>query len=168
MKKTKSPATSSSSNLPALIPPPRRQKNAAPPTSCQSPLGYTKKKTNAHRADVFPFEKRRANASPCVCVCVCVCVFQRPDDDGINGVLTGYRLYYRELPVNTSTLAEAEVQATKNNTTSALITSESDWSSPELLMKPHSHLVTVAMRVRTFLMQHIRCLQSENESVLLH
>uniref|UniRef100_A0A8C4GYB5 Protein sidekick-1 n=1 Tax=Dicentrarchus labrax TaxID=13489 RepID=A0A8C4GYB5_DICLA len=35
----------------------------------------------------------------------------------INGMLTGYRLYYRELPVNTSTFTEAEVQATKNNTT---------------------------------------------------
>uniref|UniRef100_A0AAQ4R332 Sidekick cell adhesion molecule 1a n=1 Tax=Gasterosteus aculeatus aculeatus TaxID=481459 RepID=A0AAQ4R332_GASAC len=33
------------------------------------------------------------------------CLFlQRPDDDSINGVLTGYRLYYRELPVNTSAL----------------------------------------------------------------
>uniref|UniRef100_A0A8D0CSZ8 Sidekick cell adhesion molecule 1 n=1 Tax=Sander lucioperca TaxID=283035 RepID=A0A8D0CSZ8_SANLU len=43
--------------------------------------------------------------------------WKRPDDNSINGVLTGYRLYYRELPANTSTFAKAEVQATKNNTT---------------------------------------------------
>lgn len=49
--------------------------------------------------------------------------FQRPNESSINGVLTGYRLYYRELPVNTST--EADVQATSNNSASVLITSES-------------------------------------------
>lgn len=53
-----------------------------------------------------------------------LCFFQRPNDSSINGMLTGYRLYYRELPVNTSTFTEAEVMATKNNTTSVLITSE--------------------------------------------
>uniref|UniRef100_A0A4W6FW44 Sidekick cell adhesion molecule 1 n=1 Tax=Lates calcarifer TaxID=8187 RepID=A0A4W6FW44_LATCA len=57
----------------------------------------------------------------CMCVLVLAC-FQHPSDDSINGVLTGYRLYYRELPVNTSTFAEAEVRTTKNTTTSALIT----------------------------------------------
>uniref|UniRef100_A0A4W6FWB0 Sidekick cell adhesion molecule 1 n=1 Tax=Lates calcarifer TaxID=8187 RepID=A0A4W6FWB0_LATCA len=53
----------------------------------------------------------------CMCVLVLAC-FQHPSDDSINGVLTGYRLYYRELPVNTSTFAEAEVRTTKNTTTS--------------------------------------------------
>lgn len=53
-----------------------------------------------------------------------LCMFQHPNDSSINGVLTGYRLYYRELPGNTSTFSEAEVQATKQNTTFALITSE--------------------------------------------
>ncbi|XP_074485750.1 protein sidekick-1-like isoform X2 [Sebastes fasciatus] len=55
--------------------------------------------------------------------------WKRPNDDSINGVLTGYRLYYRELPVNTSTFTEAEVQATKNNTTSALITTKSTFKT---------------------------------------
>uniref|UniRef100_A0A3B4YMV0 Sidekick cell adhesion molecule 1 n=1 Tax=Seriola lalandi dorsalis TaxID=1841481 RepID=A0A3B4YMV0_SERLL len=55
-----------------------------------------------------------ANTFPLVPVCAC---FQRPIDDSINGVLTGYRLYYRELPVNTSTFTEADVQTTKNTTT---------------------------------------------------
>ncbi|KAA8595226.1 hypothetical protein FQN60_012361, partial [Etheostoma spectabile] len=34
--------------------------------------------------------------------------WKRPDDNSINGVLTGYRLYYRELPANTSTFSNAE------------------------------------------------------------
>ncbi|XP_038568875.1 protein sidekick-1-like isoform X1 [Micropterus salmoides] len=55
--------------------------------------------------------------------------WKRPSDDSINGMLTGYRLYYRELPVNTSSFAEAEVQATKNNTTSALITTKSTFKT---------------------------------------
>ncbi|XP_036967891.1 protein sidekick-1-like isoform X5 [Acanthopagrus latus] len=55
--------------------------------------------------------------------------WKRPSDDSINGMLTGYRLYYRELPVNSSTLTEAEVQATKNNTTSALITTKSTFKT---------------------------------------
>ncbi|KAM8773324.1 protein sidekick-1-like isoform 1-T1 [Acanthopagrus schlegelii] len=55
--------------------------------------------------------------------------WKRPGDDSINGMLTGYRLYYRELPVNSSTLTEAEVQATKNNTTSALITTKSTFKT---------------------------------------
>ncbi|XP_074553803.1 protein sidekick-1-like isoform X2 [Halichoeres trimaculatus] len=50
--------------------------------------------------------------------------WKRPSNDSLNGVLTGYRLYYRELPANTSTPNEAEAQATKNNTTSALITAK--------------------------------------------
>lgn len=53
---------------------------------------------------------------------MCVCVFQHPNESSVNGMLTGYRLYYRELPVNTSTLSQAEAQATGNNT-SVLITS---------------------------------------------
>ncbi|XP_076584593.1 protein sidekick-1 isoform X1 [Chaetodon auriga] len=52
-----------------------------------------------------------------------------PSDDSVNGMLTGYRLYYRELPVNTSSVTEAEVQATKNNTTSALITTKSTFKT---------------------------------------
>ncbi|KAM7394528.1 hypothetical protein PAMP_021325 [Pampus punctatissimus] len=55
--------------------------------------------------------------------------WKRPSDNTINGVLTGYRLYYRELPVNTSSFTEAEVQATKNNTTSALITTKSTFKT---------------------------------------
>ncbi|XP_044047489.1 protein sidekick-1-like isoform X3 [Siniperca chuatsi] len=55
--------------------------------------------------------------------------WKRPRDDSINGMLTGYRLYYRELPVNTSTFTEAEVQATKNNTTSAVITTKSTFKT---------------------------------------
>uniref|UniRef100_A0A4W6FW39 Sidekick cell adhesion molecule 1 n=1 Tax=Lates calcarifer TaxID=8187 RepID=A0A4W6FW39_LATCA len=55
--------------------------------------------------------------------------WKHPSDDSINGVLTGYRLYYRELPVNTSTFAEAEVRTTKNTTTSALITTKSTFKT---------------------------------------
>lgn len=57
-------------------------------------------------------------------VCVCFARLQRPSEGSINGILTGYRLYYRELLGNTSTSAEAESQKPKNNTKSALITSE--------------------------------------------
>ncbi|KAM9314722.1 protein sidekick-1 [Pholidichthys leucotaenia] len=53
--------------------------------------------------------------------------WKRPSDESINGVLTGYRLYYRELPVNGSTVTE--VQTTKNNTTSALITTKSTFKT---------------------------------------
>ncbi|XP_076004254.1 protein sidekick-1-like isoform X2 [Genypterus blacodes] len=52
--------------------------------------------------------------------------WKSPSDDSINGVLIGYRLYYRELHANTST--EAEVQAT-NNTTSTLITTKSTFKT---------------------------------------
>ncbi|XP_053193293.1 protein sidekick-1-like [Scomber japonicus] len=55
--------------------------------------------------------------------------WKRPSDNTVNGVLTGYRLYYRELPVNASLSTEAEVQATKNNTTSALITTKSTFKT---------------------------------------
>ncbi|KAI3352479.1 hypothetical protein L3Q82_005431 [Scortum barcoo] len=55
--------------------------------------------------------------------------WKQPSDNSINGMLTGYRLYYRELALNTSTFAEAEVQATKNNTTSALITTKSTFKT---------------------------------------
>ncbi|XP_023273238.1 protein sidekick-1 [Seriola lalandi dorsalis] len=55
--------------------------------------------------------------------------WKRPIDDSINGVLTGYRLYYRELPVNTSTFTEADVQTTKNTTTGTLITAKSTFKT---------------------------------------
>uniref|UniRef100_A0A674PFT0 Sidekick cell adhesion molecule 1 n=1 Tax=Takifugu rubripes TaxID=31033 RepID=A0A674PFT0_TAKRU len=53
--------------------------------------------------------------------------WKRPNESSINGVLTGYRLYYRELPVNTST--EAEVQAANNHSTSVLITTKSNFKT---------------------------------------
>uniref|UniRef100_A0A8C7XTG8 Sidekick cell adhesion molecule 1a n=1 Tax=Oryzias sinensis TaxID=183150 RepID=A0A8C7XTG8_9TELE len=49
--------------------------------------------------------------------------WKRPKEESINGVLAGYRLYYRELPANESSFPQAEVQTTKN-TTSALIAGE--------------------------------------------
>ncbi|XP_028300243.1 protein sidekick-1 isoform X3 [Gouania willdenowi] len=52
--------------------------------------------------------------------------WKRPDDDSVNGVLTGYRLYYRELPVN-ATLNETETN--KSNTTSALVTIKSTFKT---------------------------------------
>ncbi|XP_054865945.1 protein sidekick-1 isoform X3 [Amphiprion ocellaris] len=55
--------------------------------------------------------------------------WKRPSDGSVNGVLTGYRLYYRELPMNTSTLTEADALTTKNNTTSALITTKSTFKT---------------------------------------
>ncbi|KAM9770293.1 protein sidekick-1-like isoform 2-T2 [Menidia menidia] len=55
--------------------------------------------------------------------------WKRPSEGSVNGVLTGYRLYYRELSVNTSTLTEAEVQITKNNSTSAPITTKSTFKT---------------------------------------
>uniref|UniRef100_A0A7N8XS43 Sidekick cell adhesion molecule 1 n=1 Tax=Mastacembelus armatus TaxID=205130 RepID=A0A7N8XS43_9TELE len=54
--------------------------------------------------------------------------WKRPSDDSINGVLTGYRLYYRELLLNNSTFTETEVQTTKNNT-SPLITTKSTFKT---------------------------------------
>uniref|UniRef100_A0A1A7YF48 Sidekick cell adhesion molecule 1 n=1 Tax=Iconisemion striatum TaxID=60296 RepID=A0A1A7YF48_9TELE len=51
--------------------------------------------------------------------------WKRPSEDSSNGVLTGYRVYYRELPANASTVTEAEILTTKNNTTSALIMTKS-------------------------------------------
>ncbi|XP_029948858.1 protein sidekick-1-like isoform X2 [Salarias fasciatus] len=53
--------------------------------------------------------------------------WKRPSDESINGVLTGYRLYYKELHANAS--AKSEVQTTKSNTTSALITSKSTFKT---------------------------------------
>uniref|UniRef100_A0A8C9XMP9 Sidekick cell adhesion molecule 1 n=1 Tax=Sander lucioperca TaxID=283035 RepID=A0A8C9XMP9_SANLU len=64
--------------------------------------------------------------------------WKRPDDNSINGVLTGYRLYYRELPANTSTFAKAEVQATKNNTTSALITKLKKFKHYQIVMTSYN------------------------------
>ncbi|MED6244540.1 Protein sidekick-1, partial [Ataeniobius toweri] len=55
--------------------------------------------------------------------------WKRPTEDSINGVLTGYRLYYRELPANTSTGSDSGVQTTKNHTTSAFITTKSTFKT---------------------------------------
>ncbi|XP_075890891.1 protein sidekick-1-like isoform X2 [Nelusetta ayraudi] len=54
--------------------------------------------------------------------------WKHPNESSVNGMLTGYRLYYRELPVNTSTLSQAEAQATGNNT-SVLITTKSTFKT---------------------------------------
>ncbi|XP_041838887.1 protein sidekick-1-like isoform X2 [Melanotaenia boesemani] len=54
--------------------------------------------------------------------------WKRPSEGSTNGVLTGYRVYYKELPANTSS-TEAELQTTKNNTTSALITTKSTFKT---------------------------------------
>eukprot|EP00063_Salmo_salar_P065303 XP_014040138.1 PREDICTED: protein sidekick-1-like [Salmo salar] len=44
--------------------------------------------------------------------------WQRPSEESVNGVLVGYRLYYRELPVNsTPSTVPLEDMATANNTT---------------------------------------------------
>ncbi|KAM6940425.1 protein sidekick-1-like [Xenentodon cancila] len=61
--------------------------------------------------------------------------WKRPSEESINGVLTGYRLYYRELQGNASTVTGAENQTTRNNTTSAASTTKSTFktvSSPSL------------------------------------
>ncbi|XP_027874470.1 protein sidekick-1-like isoform X1 [Xiphophorus couchianus] len=55
--------------------------------------------------------------------------WKRPSEDSINGVLTGYRLYYRELPANESTVSDDRVQTTKNHNTSALITAKSTFKT---------------------------------------
>ncbi|XP_069545786.1 protein sidekick-1-like isoform X2 [Brachyistius frenatus] len=55
--------------------------------------------------------------------------WKRPGDDSVNGVLTGYRLYYRELPANSSSFSGVDVQTTKNNTTSAIITTKSTFKT---------------------------------------
>uniref|UniRef100_A0A8C4ZYE7 Sidekick cell adhesion molecule 1 n=1 Tax=Gadus morhua TaxID=8049 RepID=A0A8C4ZYE7_GADMO len=55
--------------------------------------------------------------------------WKRPSDESVNGVLVGYRLYYRELPVNTTASTAAETMATKNNSTSALITAKSTFKT---------------------------------------
>ncbi|XP_068607565.1 protein sidekick-1 [Brachionichthys hirsutus] len=54
--------------------------------------------------------------------------WKRPSDDSINGMLTGYRLYYRELPVNSSAVIEGDVQAA-SNITSTLITTKSTFKT---------------------------------------
>ncbi|MEQ2217960.1 hypothetical protein XENOCAPTIV_027005, partial [Xenoophorus captivus] len=55
--------------------------------------------------------------------------WKRPTEDSINGVLTGYRLYYRELPANTSTGGDSGVQTTQNHTTSTFITTKSTFKT---------------------------------------
>ncbi|XP_038141195.1 protein sidekick-1-like isoform X2 [Cyprinodon tularosa] len=55
--------------------------------------------------------------------------WKRPTEDSINGVLTGYRLYYRELPANVSAVSNVGGQTTKNITTSALITTKSTFKT---------------------------------------
>uniref|UniRef100_A0A8P4GQ93 Protein sidekick-1 n=1 Tax=Dicentrarchus labrax TaxID=13489 RepID=A0A8P4GQ93_DICLA len=86
----------------------------------------------------FLHEKWTINYSLHVSVCAYFVCLQRPNDDSINGMLTGYRLYYRELPVNTSTFTEAEVQATKNNTTSALITKLKKFKRYQIVMTSYN------------------------------
>ncbi|XP_061535889.1 protein sidekick-1 isoform X1 [Phycodurus eques] len=53
--------------------------------------------------------------------------WKRPSDDRINGVLTGYRLYYRELPSNSSFAAEM-LQGSKS-ATDARITTKSTFKT---------------------------------------
>uniref|UniRef100_A0A3B3U2D7 Protein sidekick-1-like n=1 Tax=Poecilia latipinna TaxID=48699 RepID=A0A3B3U2D7_9TELE len=65
--------------------------------------------------------------------------WKRPSEDSINGVLTGYRLYYRELPANGSTVSDARVQTAKNHSTSALIT--------ELKKFKHYHIVMTSYNI---------------------
>lgn len=96
--------------------------SASLPMSCQSPHDTKKIRIVQYFYTSKGFLKNGLLIRLYIC-CVFACL-QRPSDNTINGVLTGYRLYYRELPVNTSSFTEAEVQATKNNTTSALITGE--------------------------------------------
>ncbi|XP_035493401.2 protein sidekick-1-like isoform X1 [Scophthalmus maximus] len=55
--------------------------------------------------------------------------WKRPADDSINGLLTGFRLYYRELPVNASAFTEAEVQTTRTTSASSLITTKSTFKT---------------------------------------
>lgn len=93
---------------------------ASLPMSCQSPHYNEKTSTVAEFRSSF---SRNASLHMFLCVCLFACI-QRPSDNSTNGMLTGYRLYYRELQSNNSTFTEAEVQATKNNTTSAVIISE--------------------------------------------
>ncbi|KAM3864644.1 LOW QUALITY PROTEIN: protein sidekick-1-like [Diretmus argenteus] len=55
--------------------------------------------------------------------------WKRPSDKSINGVLIGYRLYYRELPINTTRSTAADMVAKNNTTTSALITTKSTFKT---------------------------------------
>ncbi|XP_061768377.1 protein sidekick-1-like [Nerophis ophidion] len=50
-----------------------------------------------------------------------------PSEDSVNGVLTGYRLYYRELPSNTS--SSAETAQTSATSSSALMTTKSTFKT---------------------------------------
>ncbi|KAK7929044.1 hypothetical protein WMY93_005439 [Mugilogobius chulae] len=54
--------------------------------------------------------------------------WKAPSDDSVNGVLTGFRLYYREIPANSSTSAEAGGQA-NSTASSALITAKSTFKT---------------------------------------
>uniref|UniRef100_A0A3B3DXY3 Sidekick cell adhesion molecule 1b n=1 Tax=Oryzias melastigma TaxID=30732 RepID=A0A3B3DXY3_ORYME len=69
-------------------------------------------------------------------VCLFVCS-QRPKEESINGVLAGYRLYYRELPANASSFLQTEVQTTKN-TTSALITELKRFTRYQIVMTSYN------------------------------
>ncbi|XP_077460380.1 sidekick cell adhesion molecule 1b [Stigmatopora argus] len=53
--------------------------------------------------------------------------WKRPSDDHVNGILTGYRLYYRELPMNSSS-SDNIVQQSKSNA-DAYITTKSTFKT---------------------------------------
>uniref|UniRef100_A0AAZ3R1H5 Fibronectin type-III domain-containing protein n=1 Tax=Oncorhynchus tshawytscha TaxID=74940 RepID=A0AAZ3R1H5_ONCTS len=57
--------------------------------------------------------------------------WQRPSEESVNGVLVGYRLYYRELPVN-STPSTVPLEDMANNTTTRALTSFKTVSSASL------------------------------------
>uniref|UniRef100_A0A8D3BIJ2 Sidekick cell adhesion molecule 1a n=1 Tax=Scophthalmus maximus TaxID=52904 RepID=A0A8D3BIJ2_SCOMX len=62
----------------------------------------------------------------------------RPADDSINGLLTGFRLYYRELPVNASAFTEAEVQTTRTTSASSLITKLKKFQRYQIVMTSYN------------------------------
>ncbi|KAF0037115.1 hypothetical protein F2P81_009989, partial [Scophthalmus maximus] len=64
--------------------------------------------------------------------------WKRPADDSINGLLTGFRLYYRELPVNASAFTEAEVQTTRTTSASSLITKLKKFQRYQIVMTSYN------------------------------
>uniref|UniRef100_A0A3Q3VZI8 Uncharacterized protein n=1 Tax=Mola mola TaxID=94237 RepID=A0A3Q3VZI8_MOLML len=60
------------------------------------------------------------------------------NDSSNNGILIGYRLYYRELAVNTPNFTEAKVQATKKNLTSVLITKLKKFKRYQIVMTSYN------------------------------
>ncbi|XP_056136412.1 protein sidekick-1-like [Lampris incognitus] len=56
--------------------------------------------------------------------------WKRPSDESVNGVLVGYRLYYRELLANNTPPTEKEFMSSKNNSTiNAFITAKSTFKT---------------------------------------